>query len=110
MKKLISLLLVLCLSLTVFVACTRDKDRAENNGKVTDDTEAVSTKDTEDDMDTSDTGDSLIDDAGDAVSDAAEGVTDAVDDILGGSDTSSDTDTAVTSDGTDTTDNGGRVS
>lgn len=59
MKKIVAMLLVLCLVSLIFVGCTRDNDRAEDNGRVTDDT---TTKDLKDD-----------------VSDVAEDVTDALD-------------------------------
>ncbi|MBQ4561177.1 MAG: hypothetical protein IJA55_02455 [Clostridia bacterium] len=97
MKKLIALILVVCLVSVVFVGCRGQKDRAENNGIVTDDTsrrtdtsdrnngnDSTSDRNTADmnGRDTSDGG--ILDDAGDAVSDAVRGATDAVDDILGG--------------------------
>ena len=96
MKKLIAVCLILCAVALCFTACMRGKDRAENNGVVTDDTtkrtettaktttDKSTTARTTTAKNTTDTKDGLLDDAGDAVSDAVEGVTDAVDDILGG--------------------------
>ena len=103
MKKLIALILVVCLVSVVFVGCRGQKDRAENNGIVTDDTsrrtdtsnnddntsdrnngnDSTSDRNTAD-MNGTDTKDGILNDAGDAVSDAVRGATDAVDDILGG--------------------------
>ncbi len=103
MKKIITMLLVLCLVSALFVGCAGDKDRAENNGRVTDDPNEDNLMD-----DASD----AIDNAGDAASDVIEGATDAVDDILGGNDdsTSDSTDTRDTeaddSDSTDSTGSG----
>ena len=101
MKKLIALILVVCLISVVFTSCRAGSDRAENNGIVTDDTtkrtdtsdktttdrnDGGSTSDhTSEDTNSGDTSDGgILDDAGDAVSDAVRGATDAVDDILGG--------------------------
>ncbi len=95
MKKLIAICLILCAVVICFSACMRGKDRAENNGIVTDDTtKRTETTDRGTDRTTTDRtttakttdkkDNGILDDAGDAVSDAVEGVTDAVDDMLGG--------------------------
>ena len=97
MKKLIAVCLILCALTLCFTACMRDKDRAENNGVVTDDTtrrtettdktttsKTTTGKNTTDKSTTDKNDGGILDDAGNAVSDAVEGVTDAVDDMLGG--------------------------
>ena len=60
MKKLIIMLLVISLTAVMLIGCTKDKDRAENNGKVTDDT----------------TEENLMDDASSAIDDLTDGMTD----------------------------------
>ena len=92
MKKLIAICLILCAVALCFTACMRGKDRAENNGVVTDDTtkrtETTDKTTTEKNTTAKTTTDKkdggILDDAGDAVSDAVEGVTDAVGDIIDG--------------------------
>lgn len=106
MKKLIAIFLILSAVAVCFTGCMRGKDRAENNGIVTDDTTnrtdrtdrnngADSTSNRNNGNNTTDRntgntngtdtkGGGILDDAGDAVSDAVRGATDAVDEILGG--------------------------
>ncbi|MBR4880648.1 MAG: hypothetical protein IKU19_01870 [Clostridia bacterium] len=105
MKKLIAIFLILCAVMLCFSACMRGKDRAENNGVVTDNTTKATdtegktatnrnngnttdmtsgTTDRNKNNTTDKKNGNILDDAGNAVSDAVEGATDAVDDILGG--------------------------
>ncbi|MBR6513457.1 MAG: hypothetical protein IKT46_01355 [Clostridia bacterium] len=99
MKKLITVLLVLCLATAIFVACRARTDRAEDNGIVTDGTTKMtdttnrntdntttdkSTDKTTTDTDTKSRSQRILDGAGDAVSDVVRGATDAVDDFLDG--------------------------
>lgn len=74
MKKFLAVALALCLICLAFSGCTRDEDRAKNNGIVSDSTDTDTPKDT--------TNDGIMGDLEEGASDIVEDITDAVDDML----------------------------